>query len=70
MSLKRINSLHLILPRALFLRPRSSFLRKQESSEQAFLIKSLVAYWIPACAGMTNRSDVRSVVSVSSVANF
>ena len=61
MTFNRINSLPLLFP-------HSSFLRRQESSEQAFLIRCFVAYWIPACAGMANGDAVHSVISVSSVA--
>ena len=34
--------------------PLSSFPRRRESSEKTFLIRSFVAYWIPAFAGMTD----------------
>ncbi len=36
------------------MRPCSSFPRMRESSKQTFIIRSFVAYWIPAFAGKTN----------------
>lgn len=35
----------------------------QESSEQTFLIRSFVIYWIPVCTGMTNKGSMSSVAN-------